>query len=103
MIERVGLGDGLRVGPADLQPSRAAGAAQSAAGADFSSMLAGLAEDAVRSVGAAEKAAVGGIRGEVPLNQVVDKVLEAERTLQSAIAVRDKVVAAYLELTRMQI
>jgi flagellar hook-basal body complex protein FliE len=34
---------------------------------------------------------------------VVEAVMTAEQTLQGAIAVRDKVVAAYLELSRMQI
>ena len=51
----------------------------------------------------AEAASSAGIKGQMPLTEVVDKVLEAERALNSAIAVRDKVVVAYLELSRMQI
>jgi flagellar hook-basal body complex protein FliE len=34
---------------------------------------------------------------------VVEAVLGAEQTLQAAIAVRDKITAAYLELSRMNI
>ena len=71
--------------------------------ADFSALVTQMLTDVSQSVKSAEVAAAAGIRGEVPLTEVVDKVLEAERTLQSAVAVRDKVVAAYLELSRMQI
>jgi len=34
---------------------------------------------------------------------VVERILEAERSLQTGLAVRDKLVSAYLEVTRMQI
>jgi flagellar hook-basal body complex protein FliE len=37
------------------------------------------------------------------VQQVVEAVMAAEQTLQSSIAIRDKVVAAYLEVSRMQI
>jgi flagellar hook-basal body complex protein FliE len=37
------------------------------------------------------------------VQQVVEAVMAAEQALQSAIAVRDKVVSAYLEISRMQI
>ncbi|MCA0432969.1 MAG: flagellar hook-basal body complex protein FliE [Proteobacteria bacterium] len=52
---------------------------------------------------AGESAAISGIKGEVPMQQVVEKVLEAERTLTTAVSIRDKIVSAYLEMTRMQI
>lgn len=50
-----------------------------------------------------EAAAISGVIGEMPVQQAVEKVLEAERALQTAIAVRDKIVGAYLEISRMQI
>ena len=37
------------------------------------------------------------------MQQVVEAVMAAEQTLQSAIAIRDKVVSAYLEISRMAI
>ena len=40
-------------------------------------------------------------RGQHP--QVVDAVMNAEQSLQTAIAIRDKVVTAYLEIARMPI
>lgn len=70
---------------------------------DFATMLAQMANQAVDTVRVAETASKAGIQGQMPLTEVVDKVLEAERALNSAIAVRDKVVSAYLELSRMQI
>lgn len=70
---------------------------------DFASMVAQMAGEAVNTVRVAEAASTAGIKGQMPLTDVVEKVLEAERSLNAAISVRDKVVAAYLELSRMQI
>ena len=42
-------------------------------------------------------------QGQASVQQVVEAVMSAEQTLQGAIAIRDKVVAAYLEISRMQI
>ncbi len=54
-------------------------------------------------VKSAEVAAVDGVQGKVPVQEVVLKVMEAERTFATAMAIRDKAVAAYLEMSRMQI
>lgn len=70
---------------------------------DFATMVAQMAGQAVDTVRVAEAASSAGIKGQMPLTEVVDKVLEAERSLNAAISVRDKVVSAYLELSRMQI
>jgi flagellar hook-basal body complex protein FliE len=70
---------------------------------DFTSVLAQVALNAVDSLKSAEATSLAGIRGQAPVQQVVESVMGAEQTLQSAIAIRDKVVAAYLELSRMQI
>ena len=51
----------------------------------------------------AEASSLQGIQGKLSSQKVVEAVLAAEQTLQSAIAIRDKAVASYLELTRMQI
>lgn len=50
-----------------------------------------------------EAAAIAGVQGTMPVQQVVDQVMAAERTLQTVIGVRDKVVTAFLEISRMQI
>lgn len=50
-----------------------------------------------------EQAAVAGISGAAPIQEVVDKVMAAEQALQSTLAVREKVVAAWLEISRMSV
>ncbi|MBB3996409.1 flagellar hook-basal body complex protein FliE [Aureimonas pseudogalii] len=78
--------------------SAAAGGGQS-----FAAAMADVARDAAQSLKGAETASIQGINGQASTQTVVDAVMGAERTLQTAIAVRDKVVSAYLELSRMSI
>ena len=85
-----------------LQQGTAA-APPTGAGHDFASLLGRLAGDAAGAVQQGEAAAVAGIQGSLPLQNVVEKVMAAERTLQAALAVRDKAVSAYQEISRMQI
>ena len=51
----------------------------------------------------AEAVSISGIKGMASTQEVVEKVMAAEQSLQAAIAVRDKVVSAYLEVSRMAI
>jgi len=46
---------------------------------------------------------MAGIEGKASVQQVVDSVMSAERTLQTGIAIRDKAVAAYQQISQMQI
>jgi flagellar hook-basal body complex protein FliE len=91
-------------------PTSAARAAQpslapSASGGpqEFAATLAAAASGVVESVRAGEAAALAGVEGRASVQQVVERVMQAEQSLHTAIAIRDKVVAAYLELGRMQI
>ena len=70
---------------------------------DFSSVLRGYVDAASNTLKQGESAAVAGINGSLPVQTVVDQVLAAERTVQAGIAVRDKLVGFYLEVSRMQI
>jgi flagellar hook-basal body complex protein FliE len=83
----------------NVAPSAAPGTQPS----DFTAMLASMAGEAVSTVKTAESASIAAIHGKASIQQVAEAVLAAELTLQSAIAVRDKVTAAYLELSRMAI
>ena len=56
-----------------------------------------------QAVRAGEATAISGIGGKASVQQVVEAIMNAEQTLQTAIAVRDKVVAAYQEISRMAI
>ena len=73
------------------------------AGVDFGDMMAQMATNAVDTVKAGEAAAISGIQSKASVQQVVQAVMTAEQSLQTAIAIRDKVVAAYHEITRMAI
>jgi flagellar hook-basal body complex protein FliE len=70
---------------------------------DTSSQGTNFASQLIDVVKQAETAAVGGMQGQLPMQDVVMKVMEAERAFSTAMAIRDKVVGAYLELSRMQI
>ncbi len=69
----------------------------------FADTLASMAADAVSTIKAGETTATAGMKGQASLQQVVQAVMMAEQTLQTVVAVRDKVVGAYQEISRMQI
>ena len=66
-------------------------------------MLGKVVTDAVGTLQAGESAAIQGVQGAMPTFKVVDAVMGAQRTLQQALAIRDKAVSAYQEITRMAI
>lgn len=72
-------------------------------GASFVDVLGSMATDAMTSMKQAEFMSFEGIKGTANTREVVDAVLAAEQTLQTALAFRDKIVNAYLEITKMQI
>lgn len=74
-----------------------------AASASFSQVLQQFASDAVDTLKAGEAAAIGGVQNKLPVHKVVDAVMSAERDLQTVIALRDKAVSAYQEISRMAI
>ena len=90
---------------ADIGAMRAPQVAPSGApqSLDFTSVLAKAALSAIDTLKAGEATAISGVQGKASVQQVAEHVMAAEQTLQTAIVVRDKVVAAYLELSRMQI
>lgn len=71
--------------------------------ADFSQVLSSLASSAASTVKTGEAVSLAGMQGKASTQEVVSAVMEAEQTLQTAIAIRDKAVQAYLELSRMAI
>jgi flagellar hook-basal body complex protein FliE len=83
--------------------SPTAGVVSGASQASFTDMMAQVATSAVDTLKAGEAASIAGIQGKASVQQVVEAVMSAEQTLQTAIAIRDKVVAAYQEIARMAI
>ncbi len=82
------------------QPNQPAG---SVAGQSFADILSGFATNAASTLRQGEAAAIAGVQGTIPVQQVVEQMMAAERTLQTVIGVRDKAVTALLEISRMQI
>ncbi|WP_114943965.1 flagellar hook-basal body complex protein FliE [Microvirga calopogonii] len=81
----------------------AAGAVSGASQVSFGDMMSQVANSAIDTMKAGEAASIAGIQGKASVQQVVEAVMSAEQTLQTAIAIRDKVVAAYQEIARMTI
>jgi flagellar hook-basal body complex protein FliE len=69
----------------------------------FESALANAAGDAVGSLDHAQAVSVDALQGNADTREVVDAVMNAQETLSAAIAIRDKIVAAYLDVSRMSI
>jgi flagellar hook-basal body complex protein FliE len=70
---------------------------------DFSNMISQMIAQTAEALHRAEGASIAGIHGKASVQNVVEAVMGAEQSLQAAIAIRDKVTAAYLELSRMSI
>lgn len=93
----------IQTNPAGGTSAANPGAATTVGGADFGTVLSQVATNAMDAVKSAEATSIQGIRGEASTQAVVESVMAAERTLQTAVALRDKAVSAYLELSRMSI
>lgn len=90
--------------PAGSIPSlNASPEAASQSGESFAAALGDIVSAANADLKRAEAMAVAGIKGEAETHEVVNALMGAEQSLRMAVAVRDKVVQAYLELSRMQI
>ncbi len=70
---------------------------------DFSQMVKSFAESAVGIGKKSEAQSAAAAAGKADLNSVVVAVTEAELTLNTVVAVRDKVLEAYREILRMPI
>ncbi len=72
-------------------------------GADFSQVLMQVAGDTVGNLKSAEATSIAGLQGHASTQQVVEAIGKAQDSLQMAVAVRDKVVSAYQDISRMTI
>ena len=75
----------------------------SAPGANFSDFLSGAVKDSINAIGQGEQAATAQATGKANIVDVVNSVNSAELTLDTVVAVRDKVVAAYQSIMSMPI
>lgn len=68
---------------------------------DFSTMVKNFAQNAVEKSEMSEQLSAAAAAGKANIDQVVIAVAEAETTLNTVVAVRDKVLEAYREILRM--
>ena len=78
------------------------GAAPASVG-DFSDFLSGAIKDSIGTMNKGEQAATAQLAGKANIVDVVNSVNAAELTLDTVVAVRDKVVAAYQSIMNMPI
>ena len=86
-----------------LGQATGAGAADAAQGANFGQMLKGVLNEAVDSSRKAEQLMSAQVQGKANLVDVVMAVSSAETNLQTVMAIRDQVIAAYQQVMQMQI
>ncbi|MCB1463481.1 MAG: flagellar hook-basal body complex protein FliE [Nitratireductor sp.] len=72
-------------------------------GDGFASVLGDMISGVNHDLQRAEALSIKGVKGEANVQEVVQAVMSAEQSLRMAVAVRDKIVSAYLDITRMQI
>jgi flagellar hook-basal body complex protein FliE len=72
-------------------------------GMDFASLLKAGAKNAIDSGKKSEELAKQAIAGKADVRDVVAAVNNAELTLQTVVAVRDKVISAYSDILKMPI
>ena len=72
-------------------------------GASFASMLGDAAGRVANNLQQAEALSVKALQGEGDMRAIVNSVMSAEQSLQAAVTIRDKIVSAYLEISRMAI
>ena len=88
-----------------LGPSQAASSATSAAasGDSFASMLASFSNSTMDKLKTSETMSVAGLQGKATTQSVVEAVMQGQEALQTALALRDKTVSAFQEISRMAI
>ncbi len=69
----------------------------------FADTVNSLLSNSVQTIKASEEAAVNGLMGKAPVSDAIHAVMAAERSLHTVVALRDKAIAAYQEVSRMQI
>ena len=79
------------------------GASPAGAGSGFADVLREATQGAIEAQRKNETVGMQAAAGKADLNAVVSAVTNAEMTLQTVVAVRDRVVSAYQEILRMPI
>ena len=90
-----------KLGAAASSPAPVEAPTAASGGPSFSEMLGHIIANGVNTIQAGESAAIQGLNGAAQPFKVVEAVMSAQRTLQEGLSIRDKVVSAYQEISRM--
>lgn len=80
-----------------------AGGLEAPKGPSFGDMMKSAVQESVNNVRAGEQASARAVTGEANLQDVVGAITQAELTLETVVAVRDRLASAYQEIMRMPI
>jgi flagellar hook-basal body complex protein FliE len=92
-----------RAATGDAAEASTAGGSIAPGGSAFADLVKSAAGSAMATARAGEAASIAGLQGRADISEVVTAVAEAELTLQTVIAVRDKALDAYHDIIRMPI
>jgi flagellar hook-basal body complex protein FliE len=98
-----GMAPSTPVSAPKMAPAVSGAEAASRPDHDFASLLGNAITEFGQKMREAEAVSIGGVKGTASLQDVVEHVMSAEQSLQAVIAVRDKVISAYQEISRMAI
>lgn len=98
-----GMADSTPVSAPKMTPVTSGAAAVNQTDHDFATLLGNAISEFGQKMRQAEAVSIGGVKGTAALQDVVEHVMSAEQSLQTVIAVRDKVISAYQEISRMAI
>ena len=76
---------------------------ESSGGISFSDFLEEKARDSIDTLKEGEKMSAKAVTGEADITDVVQAVTDAELTLQTVVALRDRMISAYQDIMRMPI
>jgi flagellar hook-basal body complex protein FliE len=104
MIPALSLVGSLFGTPAVSQalPAAEQSASVAAVSSNFGQVFAQVGE-AIDTLKAGEAASISGLHGQTSVQNVVESVMGAERSLQTVVAIRDKIVSAYQTISQMAI
>lgn len=85
--------------PQQVQP----GTPGTAEGPSFAAVFEQVSRDAIQSLKGAEATSIAALQDRASALEVVEAIKSAEQALQTATAIRDKIVQSYQEISRMAI
>lgn len=96
------LGSGPAGSVSDFS-SQTSSVAKADTGASFGEVFSQVSSDAIDRLKAGEATSISGLQGSASTQNVVESVMSAQQSLQTAIAIRDKLVSAYQSISQMAI